>query len=198
MIQRGISIPVVIRKFKIDIPFGAMVQYILDEIHTVASSASVRRHRLPPADYFDNSTNDDADIDDPHTPAEFLDFLSQPWLQNYPVPKVDTFNHRESKFGWDITLPEMIRSFLNSKLGISSLKLSLPTIDYSLKFEGVNFTERDMETMKIGIQKRMIIIKNFCKVKNTFPHRLFMSSMPIGRLRSRCYSDESRVCGRCY
>ena len=47
----------------------------------------------------------------------------------------------------------MIRSFLNSKLGISSLKLSLPTIDYSLKFEGVNFTERDMETMKIGIQK---------------------------------------------
>ena len=149
-------VPVVIHEVKFDIPFGAMVQYILDEIHTVASSASNDADTdasRTPADYFDNSTNDDADIDDPHTPAEFLDFLSQPWLQNYPVPKVDTFNHRESKFGWDITLPEMIRSFLNSKLGISSLKLSLPTIDYSLKFEGVNFTERDMETMKIGIQK---------------------------------------------
>jgi hypothetical protein len=161
-------LPVVLHETKFHIPFGTMVQYILGEIFKVGSSTS------------NNSTNDDADIDDPRAPADFLDSLAQPWLRNFPVPKVDTFNYRESKFGWDIPLLETIRTFLNSKLGISSLKLSLPTIDYSLKFEGANFTEHDMETIKIGIQKAYnVSSKISAKSKMIFPQFPFlnMSSM---------------------
>ena len=135
-----LHVPITLHETEFEIPFGATVQYVLDELFKATDN--------------DNSdTHKDGENDAHRTPADLLKHLTPSWLQNFPQPRVDTFNHRESKLWWDMRLHDNLKRFLNSNFRMTSMKLTLPTLDYSFRFGGMNFTEHDMNEIREGMQK---------------------------------------------